>query len=407
MSYELFIARRLLSGKAGKHRFTNPVIRIAIAGITLGMTVMLLAVMIVTGFRKEISGKVMGFGAHVRIGNFDSNNSFEELPVKVDSLLIKKLAGHPSVTHVQSYATKAGIIKTETEISGVVLKGIGPEYESSFFKSNLISGGFPQFGDEKTRSSVVISRKIAQELKLKVGDHIFIYFIEQPPRVRKLKIEGIYNTGLDEFDKLYAFCDIDLIRKLNNWSSEEVGGIEMLVNNLDQLNTTTDEIYHMAGYQYYTQNIKEQYPQIFHWLDLQNINVIIIITLILLIAGIGMISTLLILILENTTLIGLLKAMGASDFSVRKIFISIAIPVIGTGLLIGNILGIGLAIAQDSLGFIKLPEASYYVSQVPIYLSVTNILLLNAGTLLACFLMLLGPSAVISRISPSKVIRYE
>jgi lipoprotein-releasing system permease protein len=404
MSYEIFIAKRLLSGKEGRGRLTNPVIRIATAGIALGVAVMLVAVMIVTGFRNEISAKVMGFGAHIRIGNFDSNNSFEESPITPDTALIRMISDHPSVTHWQTYATKAGIIKTKDEISGVVLKGIGSDYQSGFFEANMISGTFI---DPKEPNSVVISQKSANQLRLKTGDEMVVYFIEQPPRVRKLKISGIYNTGLDEFDNLYAFCNIKLIRKLNNWNENQSGGIEILINDLSKIESATDDIYHMAGYQYYTQNIREQYPQIFHWLDLQNINVIIIITLILLIAGVSMVSTLLILILENTTLIGIMKSMGATDISMRKIFMYIAVPVIGTGLLAGNILGIGLGFAQEYFGIISLPEESYYVSKVPVHISIKHILLLNAGTLIACFLMLLGPSMVISRILPTKVIRFD
>ena len=404
MSYELFIAKRLLSGKEGRGRLTNPVIRIATAGIALGVAVMLVAVMIVTGFRNEISAKVMGFGAHIRIGNFDSNNSFEESPITPDSSLISQISSHPAVIHWQTYATKAGIIKTENEINGVVLKGVGSDYNSEFFRSNMVSGTFV---DQSNTNSVVISQKSASQLNLNTGDDMVVYFIEQPPRVRKLKVSGIYNTGLDEFDNLYAFCHIDLIRKLNNWDENQTGGLEILINDLSKIESATDDIYHMAGYQYYTQNIREQYPQIFHWLDLQNINVIIIITLILLIAGVSMVSTLLILILENTALIGIMKSMGATDVSMRKIFMYIAIPVIGTGLLAGNILGIGLGLAQEYLGLISLPEESYYVSKVPVHISIKHILLLNAGTLAACFLMLIGPSMVISRILPSKVIRFD
>lgn len=407
MNYELFIARRLLRGREGRHRLTGPVIRIALAGIALGMAVMLLAVMIVTGFRREISEKVMGFGGHIRIGNFDFNNSLEEEPISLDSVMVGKLTSHPDLVRIQPYATKAGIIRTGNDIHGVVLKGIDKSYDTHYFSSGLQEGRFPEFHDSTSLNSVVISSSTARQMQLHAGDDMIVHFIEDPPRVRKLKIAGIYNTGLEEFDERFAFCHLDLIRKLNHWNNQQAGGVELLIRDLKQLERVTDEVYYMAGYQYDTQNIREQYPQIFHWLDLQNVNVIIIITLILLIAGVSMISTLLILILENTTMIGIMKALGATDASMRKIFIYVAIPVIGMGLLAGNLVGLGLGGAQALFGFIPLPEESYYVTTVPIYFSLMNILLLNLGTLIVCFLILIGPSMVITRILPARVIRYN
>lgn len=407
MNYELFIARRLLRGREGRHRLTGPVIRIALTGIALGMAVMLLAVMIVTGFRREISEKVMGFGGHIRIGNFDFNNSFEEEPIALDSVITGKLSSHPDIVRIQPYATKAGIIRTGNDIHGVVLKGIDESYESRLFSSSLHEGRFPDFSDSTSLNAVVISLSTARRMQLHAGDDMIVHFIDDPPRVRKLKIAGVYNTGLEEFDERFAFCHLDLIRKLNHWNSNQAGGLELLIRDLKRLNPITDEVYYMAGYQYDTQNIREQYPQVFHWLDLQNVNVIIIITLILLIAGVSMISTLLILILENTTMIGIMKALGATDASMRKIFIYVALPVIGVGLLAGNLIGLGLGGAQAIFGFIPLPEESYYVKTVPIYFSLMNILLLNVGTLFVCFLMLIGPSMVITRILPARVIRYD
>ena len=407
MSYEIFIAKKILAGKSGKKRLSNPVIRIAIAGIALGMAVMIIAVTVVTGFRNEITSKVIGFGSHIKLSHFDSNNSYEEVPLVNDKRLITDLQSNPGIKHIQVYATKAGIIKTNDEMQGVVLKGITSGYDQEFFKTNMISGNFISANDSLSKNEVVISKKIASKLLLKTGDEMIVYFIEQPPRIRKLKITGIYETGLDEFDNLYAFCDINLVRKLNNWNENQSGGIEILINDFSKLNELTDFVYNTAGYEYYTQSIREQYPQIFSWLDLQNINVIIIITLILLVAGISMISTLLIIILENSTMIGILKSLGASDFSIRKVFIYIAMPVIGIGIILGNVIGIGLCLLQLEFGFITLPQESYYVSQVPVNLSLSALSLLNAGTLLACLIMLIGPSIVIARITPSKVIRFD
>ncbi len=386
---------------------TNPIIKVATGGIALGMAVMILAVMVVTGFRNEITNKVIGFGAHIRINNFDSNNSYEEVPVSTNAEFITQLRNDSRIQHIQQYATKAGIIKTNEEIQGVVLKGVSFDYNWDFFKEKIVQGRIIQFKDSSSLPEVMISLKTARNLSLKTGDDMVVYFIEQPPRIRKLKITGIYETGLDEFDNLYAYCNIDLIRRLNNWSSDQAGGIEIMLTDFDKLDAMNETVYEAAGYQYYTQSIKEQYPQIFHWLDLQNVNVIIIITLILLVAGISMISTLLIIILENSGLIGILKSMGSTDRSIRKLFIYIAVPVIGRGLLAGNILALLLAALQWKFGLVTLPQESYYVSQVPVNFSLGHLLILNAGTILACFLMLIGPSMVISKISPAKVIRFE
>lgn len=386
---------------------TNPIIKVATGGIALGMAVMILAVMVVTGFRNEITNKVIGFGAHIRINNFDSNNSYEEVPISSNAAFIDELRNDSRIQHLQPYATKAGIIKTNEEIQGVVLKGVSVEYNWDFFKKKIVEGRIIQFTDSSALPEVMISLKTARNLSLSPGDEMIVYFIEQPPRIRKFKISGIYETGLDEFDNLYAFCNIDIIRKLNNWNSDQAGGIEIMLTDFNKLDPMNDVVYATAGYQYYTQSIKEQYPQIFHWLDLQNVNVIIIIALILLVAGISMISTLLIIILENSELIGILKSMGSPNRSIRKLFIYIAIPVIGRGLLAGNILALTLATVQWKFGFVTLPQESYYVSQVPVNFSLWHMFLLNAGTILVCLLMLLGPSMVISKISPAKVIRFE
>lgn len=407
MSYERYIAGKILRGKTGMSRFSNPVIQISIAGIALGVAVMIVAVMVVTGFRDEITKKVIGFGAHIRINNFDSNNSYEESPVSINSPFLESLKNNPSVDHVQEYATKAGIIKTDQEIEGIVLKGISGNYNWDFFRSKMISGKVPDQGDSLHAGEVFISKKTSLKLSLTTGDDVVVYFIEQPPRIRKLKVAGVYETGLDEFDNIYVFCNISVIRKLNNWDADQAGGIELLLKDFSKLEAVNDEVYNTAGYQYYTQSIKEQYPQIFHWLDLQNVNVLIIITLILLIAGISMISTLLIIILENSNLIGVLKTMGATDRSIRRIFIYIAMPVIGGGILAGNIFGITLCLLQLNFGIITLPQESYYVSTVPVNFSITHLLLINGGTILACFFMLIGPSMVVARISPSRVLRYD
>jgi len=407
VSYENFIARKILSRKAGRKKLGNPVILIATGGIALGMAVMIIAVMVVTGFRNEITKKVTGFGAHIRLNNFDSNNSFEEIPVDLNPGMLNQLRSDPGIKHVQLYGTKAGIIKTDEEIEGIVLKGVDSTYDWNFFKDKIIEGKLPEIKSASVANEVMISSYTSKQLKLKTGDEMVVYFIEQPPRIRIFNITGIYETGLEEFDHLYVYCSLQIIRKLNNWEENQAGGLEILVKDFKQLESVSSRVYERAGYQYYTQSIFEQYPQIFHWLDLQNINVMIIITLILLVAGISMISTLLIIILDNTALTGVLKAMGASDKSIRNIFIRIALPVIGTGILAGNIIGLLLCFLQWKFGIVSLPQESYYVSAVPVNFSLPYLLLLNAGTILVCFLMLIGPSLVITKIDPSRILRFD
>ncbi|HEX5002506.1 MAG TPA: ABC transporter permease [Bacteroidia bacterium] len=404
MSFSRFIARRLLFTPKGTR---NPVTTIATGGIALGMAVMIVAVMVVTGFRNEITNKVSGFGGHIRISGFDNNNSYEENPVNRYPPFLQQLAQLKDVKHINEYATKAGIIKTENEIQGCVLKGVGTDFDWTFFKDKLVSGQLPANGDSASQLNIIVSRTVAQKLNLKTGDAMVVYFIEQPPRIRKFKISGIYETGLGEFDEIYVYCNIDVIRRLNDWNEKQTGGFELTINDFSKLNSVTDEVYSIAGYEFNTMSIEEQYPQIFHWLDLQNINVIIIIILILCVAGISMITTLLIIILDNTALIGIFKSLGATDRTIRTTFMYLAVPVIGRGILIGNLIGITLCLLQLQFGIVTLPQESYYVSHVPIDFSISNLLLLNLGTIVACLILLVAPSMIISRITPTRVIRFD
>jgi lipoprotein-releasing system permease protein len=404
LSFPRFAARRLLFTPKGKR---NPVIGIATGGIALGMAVMIVAVMVVNGFRNEITNKVTGFGSHIQITGFDNNNSYEKNPVKSNPPFLEELRSNPEILNLSEYATKAGIIKTENDIHGCVLKGVGADYNWSFFSDKIKEGRLLVPGDSSDRLSVMVSRSVADMLNLKTGDPMVVYFIEQPPRIRKFNVAGIYETGMAEFDDLYVYCDISVIRKLNDWDETMTGGYEVTIRDFNRLDQVTDMVYSKAGYEYFTENVKEQYPQIFHWLELQNVNVLIIIILILCVAGISMITTLLIIILENTTLIGLFKSMGATDRTIRSTFLYLAVPVIGRGILIGNLIGIGLCLLQLQFGLVKLPQESYYVSKVPIDFSLMNLLLLNAGTLAACLLLLIGPSMIISRINPARVIRFD
>lgn len=414
MSIDLFIAKRLIKERRHGTSFSRPINTITITGIALGLAVMILAVAILTGFKLEIRNKVAGFGAHIQVTNFDDNMSYETVPISGNQEFLKKLNGTNGIHNIQVYATKAGIIKTADNMQGVVLKGIGSDYDWSFFRSNLVEGELFTPSDTIRTNNVLISKKIADMLGLKCGDSFSMFFIQDPPRMRKFKISGIYETSLEEFDKTYLFCDINHIRRLNGWEDDMVSGFEIFVNDFDRLDEMTDIVRDAIGYRIVEDeerlkvtNIHLKYPQIFDWLGFQDTNVIIILALMILVAGFNMISGLLILILEKTNMIGILKALGSGNKMIRNLFLYQAAWLIGKGLLWGNAIGIGLAILQQKTNMISLDPSSYYLKSVPINLDPIHIILLNVGTMIAIILMLLVPSQLIARISPVKAIRYD
>lgn len=407
MNTSLFIANKIIKGDNQTSQLSKPIIKIAILGIALGIAVMLLAIAIVTGFKSQIRDKVIGFGSHIQILHYDTHNFLEPSPINKNQDFIPLIKNKDAIKHIQVYATKPGIIKTDEDIEGVLLKGIGPDFDWSFFNEKIIEGSSFSVTDTATTNDIIISKKIAAKLKLKVGDNLLMYFIEQPPRARKFKITGIYQTGLEEFDKLYVISDIKHVQKLNNWDESYISGFEIFINDYDNLDHVAEDINEVIGYDLNAQTIREMNPQIFDWLDLQDINVKIILTLMVLVAGINMIATLLILILEKTGTIGILKALGMRNFSIQKIFLLNAIYIIGKGLLWGNIFGLGLCFLQYHFNIVKLDEANYYLSSVPIHLEWIHVILLNLGTLAICIFMLLAPSYIISRITPVKAIRFS
>lgn len=405
MNLEFFIARRLMKGNTGS--FSSPIIRIAIIAVALGLAVMIIAVAIVTGFQKEIRDKVIGFGGHIQISHFDENFSFESTPIELDTALIQSIRNINGVRHIQVFANKPGIIRTEEDIQGVVLKGIDKGFDWSFFKDKLVEGNTLQLTDTALSNSLLISKKTASLLKLRTGDDVRMYFIiDNFVRARRFVVEGIYETGLEEFDEMFVLCDIGHIRRLNAWNPGQVAGYEILVNNLDHIDDVISGIHNLLPYNLNAVTIKELYPQIFDWLQLQDMNVIIVLTLMVLVAVITMISALLIIILERTNTIGTLKALGYENWNIRKVFLIIAGNIAVKGILWGNTAGLALAFIQKHYGIIKLSQESYYVSVVPIEVSLLHVLLLNFGTLIISIVILLLPSAIISGISPVKTIRF-
>ncbi len=408
MNTEFFIAKRIV--KAGQANFSGPIVRIAVISIALGLAVMIISAAIVTGFQKQIRNKVIGFGSHIRITKFDSNRSYEAKPISRIQDFYPGIEQNEGIKSIQVFALKAGIIKTKDQIQGVVFKGIGSDFNWSFFEDKIEEGTKILINDTIKSNDILISRQLASLLKLKVGDDLRMYFIiedELQPRGRKFKISGIYKTGLEEFDKLYVIGDIAHIQKLNQWTEDQIGGFEIFINDFNNLDMMQDKVYNLIGYDLNSFSIKDLHPEIFDWLELQDMNVIIILLLMLLVSGITMISTLLILILDRTYMIGVLKALGTRDSGIRKIFLYNAIYIIGRGLLWGNIFAIALCLLQYHFGIISLNQESYYVSVVPINLNILHIVVINLGTLLICTLMLIIPSYIITKISPVKAIRFS
>ncbi len=377
--------------------------------IALSVAVMIITMAVVTGFQKEIRDKVAGFGAHIIVTINTSESTYETAPIdKRQSFLteIKKLQG---VHHVQPYAVKAGIIKTKEDMQGIVVKGIDTDFDWDFFRKNMVQGKPFELNDSVKSDKIILSKTLASLLKLKLGDTVAVFFVqENKQRARRPVIAGIYETGLGEqFDKVFALMDIRQVQTLNGWSPGQVSGFEILVNDFKKVDEINAKVNEVTGAEFLSRTIRQNNAQVFYWLDAQDVNAVVVISLMLIVAAINMITTLLILILERTNMIGILKALGTSNASVRKIFIWNAAYLTGWGLLIGNFIAITLCLLQQKFGFAPLDPASYYLTQVPVHLDWLSIALLDAGTFGICILFLLIPSFVISRIDPIKVIRFE
>lgn len=416
MNTEFFIARRILSDKENAKSFSQSIVKVAVIGIALGMIVMLLSVAIVTGFKSQVRNKVVGFGAHIVVTNHDTNSSYEMQPINKNMDFYPGITSVDGINHIQAFATKPGIIKTNTDIQGVVIKGVGSDFKWDFFKHSLVEGDIFESSGSKRHNRMVISKYLSDLLKINVNDTISMYFIHQQkqPRARKFVVSGIYETSLEELDQSWVVADIQQVQRLNEWKSNQVSGFEIIINDFDQLDDMTDKVYNIAGVRFFedgsklkVRNIKEINPQIFDWLSLSDTNVWIILTLMITVAGFNMVSGLLILILERTNMIGILKAFGYNNLKIRNIFLIIASFLIGKGMLWGNGIGIALCLIQYYFGIIKLDPASYYVATVPINLQVLHVILLNAGTMLVTLLMLLIPSLLVARIKPIKAIRFN
>lgn len=406
MNFALFIARRIIFN--AQRSFSKLIVRIAIIGIALGLSVMILAVGILKGFKSEVCEKIRGFAGDIQIVKLDLNSSYENTPFNIQPSTLKKIISYPEIAYIQAFATKAGIIKTKEEVEGVVIKGVDRNYDFNHLSNHLISGRTINFLDStQSQKQIMISQYTADRLKLKVGDNFLMYFVQEPLRKRKFTIVGIFSLGLEDIDKMYVVGDISLIRRLNNWNDNQVGGYEVRVKDFNYLSNTANKLYDSLDVDLKSYSISELYPDIFQWLSLIDVNTQVILVLMLVVAVINMISALLIMILERASMIGILKALGSSNWEVRKIFLYNAAYLISVGLFVGNLLGLGIGLLQQYTHWFKLDQASYNISFVPVELHMLDIVLLNVGTLLICLLVLLVPSLLITKISPIRAINFK
>lgn len=410
MNFEFFVVKRLIGGKDHKSSISAPIIKIAIAAIAIGVVMMLVSFATGLGLQEKIREKIAAFNGHVNISNYDNNSSqISLIPVDRNQDFYPEFKSVDGVEHVQAVATKFGIIRTETDFEGVVVKGVGTDYYWEYFKDFLIEGTLPNFNNE-LNDEVLISAYLANRLQLKVGDKVPTYFLREGserPLTRGFVITGIYDSGFREFDELYLIADIRHIQRLNRWEANEVGNFEVFLDNFEEIDRKGQEIYENTGSFLDTQTITQKYYSIFEWLALFDFNIALIIGIMILVAGINMITALLVLILERTQMIGILKALGGNDWSIRKIFLYNAGYLILKGLFWGNLIGLGILLLQKYFKLVPLDPTTYYVTEVPVYLHWDYILAVNIGTLILCMLMLIIPSIIISKISPSRAIKFE
>lgn len=390
------------------------IVRLSVFSISLSIAVMIVSLAVVTGFKKEIRNRVVGFGSHIQILNFDANHSYESMPISDDLEFLPEIENIRGVTHIQKFVTKPGIIKAGKENQGVIAKGIGPDFNWSFFEKNLVEGEIFHVNDSVNSNKVLISRKLASMLRLSVGDEFPMFFFDERPRPRRFQISGFFETSLEEFDKQFILADIKHIQRLYGWDSNQISGFEIMIEDYSRIEQTTVLVREIAGFRFLEDgsrlkvvSIKEKYPQIFQWLNLLDMNVLVILLLMVVVAIVNMISGLIILILDRTNTIGLLKAIGTSNQLVKKIFLYQSLFLILKGLMIGNLIAFTVCFLQDKFQILKLNQTSYFIDYVPINTSFTIFLLTNLGSLLFIFLAMYLPALIILRIDPVKTLRYE
>lgn len=406
MQFERYIAERLYFSQQTESKSSRPAVRVALAGLIIGVMVMSITVCVVVGFKQTVTDKVVGFAAHLRVVNFENNNTFELSPIMASDSMLQALGALPHIESVNTFVTKPGILKTDEAFQGIVFKGTT---YWTYFEENLIEGNLPEKENE-----VLLSRKLCDLMELNVGDAVLSYFVGENVKVRKFVVSGIYRTGFTEFDERFILGQMDVVRHLNGWSDDEVSGIELRVDNLRNLYEASDYVFFATanrldekGNGYYMETMEQLNPQVFSWLDLLDMNVVIIILLMLAVSGFNIISGLIILILDSIQLVGVLKALGATNKQVRGVFITQGVMLIGKGVIWGNVIGLALCAIQYWFHVIPLDAATYYVNYVPIAFPVGWLLLLNVGTILVSTVILLAPSAIVKKVSPAEVMRFE
>lgn len=414
MNLPLFLAKRMYKGEETDKNASRPAVLIAMTGIAIGLAVMIITVAIIVGFKQEIRNKIVGFSGHAQISNLHSPNSFESLPIMADDDLLSRISEHSQVSHLQRYATKVGMIKTDDAFQGMVLKGVGQEYDLSFLKAFLLAGEMPQFTDSVSSNQVLISKTIADKMQLAVGDKMDTYFVQENIRARRLTIAGIYQTNFSAFDSQFLITDLHLVNRLNGCEKGQVSGIEVMLHDYDQLGEASyilsDSFYNVTdsyGQSLCVRNVEQINSHIFGWLEVLDVNIWVILVLMIGISGFTMISGLLIIIIERTSMIGVLKSLGANNTTIRHQFLWFAVFLVGKGMFWGNVVGLGFYAIQHWFHLFPLDPANYYMDCVPVSLTLWHILLLNGGTLLASVLILILPSYLITRIHPATSMRYE
>ena len=415
MNFPLFIARRIYFSEGDRHEVSRPAIRIATVGVAIGLAVMIITVSVILGFKHTIRDKVVGFGSHIQVTNFVTQQTAVPAPIAISDTLMRELKAIPNVRQVECYTMTQGILKTDSDFLGVAFKGVGEDYDLSFIRQNMQEGKLPTFSSQKSSNHIVVSRKQADKLHLHVGDKVYAYFIGYDDvRARRFTVSGIYKSNMKQFDDVLCLTDLRTTRRLNDWESDQCSGAEILVKDFDRINETNMAVVELVknnsdhyGETLSSQTIFEAYPQIFSWLSLLDINVWIILALMVCVAGFTMISGLLIIILERTQMIGILKALGARNKTVRHTFLWFAAFIISQGLLIGDVIGIGLVVLQQQTGFIHLDPASYYVDTAPMELNIPIIVILNIATLLISVFVLIAPSYLVSHIQPVKAMQFD
>lgn len=415
MNVPYFLARRIYADNDNHKKVSRPAVRIATIGVAVGLAVMIVSVCVVLGFKHAIRDKVVGFGSHIQVAEFSMLQQGSDSPIEVDDSVMNVLRHIEGVKHVQRFAMKQGILKTDSDFLGVAFKGVGPEFDSTFIHQHLLEGVVPKFSDKSSGNKILVSKVMADKLKLTCGSRIFAYFIDDSGvRTRRFTIAGIYQTNLTQYDNVMCYTDLYTAVKLNGWQEDMASGAELQVSDFSKLDEVEDRVVRQVnrtsdryGNTFTSKTIKELSPQIFSWLDLLDLNVWIILIIMMAVAAVTMISGLLIIILERTQMIGLLKALGARNAMVRHTFMWFAAFIIGRGLLWGNIIALGLVALQYFTGIVKLDPATYYVSSVPVEVNVLFVVLLNIGTLLISLFVLIGPSFLISHIHPAKTMTYE